>query len=102
MQGDARDGRIAARPGPNFPSPGTIRRVLLLGFCLVFALWLGSGYDLWRRLDEVQARTAVVNARYSTAEQLVGTIRAQMLLGSLYLRDLLLDIPSTGTAGYHD
>ena len=73
----------------------TIRGALLVGFGLVLALWLISGADLVRRLTEVEARASAVSARLIRTEDLLSTISSQVLLGSVYLRDALLDTPDT-------
>jgi signal transduction histidine kinase len=100
MSSRTADPPARAGSGRRAPTQGTIRRLLLLGFGLIFALWAVWGYDFIVQLAEVRERTAAVNDRYSKAEQLVGTIRAQMLLGSLYLRDMLLEVPAPEPSGY--
>ena len=72
---------------------GTIRGALFAGFLLIFVLWVISGVDLVRRVVEAEARVTEVNARVTTADDLLSTIRTQVLLGSIYLRDALLDTP---------
>lgn len=73
----------------------TIRGLLLAGFGLLLVLWLVSGADVLRRLSEVQARASAVNARLIQTEDLLSAISSQVLLGSVYLRDALLDTPDT-------
>jgi signal transduction histidine kinase len=75
----------------------TIRTALFLGFGLIFAIWLFAGYYFTRRLSDVEARAAVINTRYIQAQELLSTVRAQILLGSVYVRDALLD-PDPATA----
>lgn len=70
----------------------TIRAALFLGFGLIFGLWLISGIDLARRLAEVESRASAINARFTQSEELLSTVRAQVLLGAVYVRDALLDI----------
>ena len=70
----------------------TIRAALFLGFGLIFALWLISGYDLVQRLAEVEMRASAINATFTKNEKLLFTVRAQVLLGAVYVRDALLDI----------
>ena len=72
--------------------PLTIRAALFLGFGLIFGLWLISGFDLVRRLAEVESRASAINARFTKSEELLFTVRAQVLLGAVYVRDALLDI----------
>ena len=73
----------------------TIRAVLLAGFSLILVLWVASGLDVFRRLNEVERRAAAVSARLMHAEDLLSTVQAHVLLGSVYLRDGLLDTPDT-------
>jgi signal transduction histidine kinase len=69
----------------------TIRAALFLGFGLTFGIWLFAGYHFARRLADVEDRAAAINARYMRAQELLSTVRAQVLLGSVYVRDALLD-----------
>jgi signal transduction histidine kinase len=75
----------------------TIRAALLLGFGLTFGLWVFVGYHFTQRITEVQREAAEINARYIRAQELLSTVRAQVLLGSVYVRDALLD-PDPSTA----
>ncbi len=70
----------------------TLRRTLLFGFGAVFALWLVSAYDLVRRLREVETRAAAISASFADGEELLFTVRAQVLLASVYIRDAALEI----------
>jgi len=78
----------------------TIRRMLFAGFGLVFALWLSSSADIVRRLDEIEARAANVSNAFRRAEQSLTTVRTQVLLGSVYLRDALLDLDRDPSENY--
>jgi len=69
----------------------TIRTALLLGFGLTFGVWLFAGYYFTTRITEVEDRAAAINARYMRAQELLSTVRAQVLLESVYVRDALLD-----------
>jgi signal transduction histidine kinase len=69
----------------------TIRAALLLAFGLTFGIWLFAGSYFTRRIAEVERQAATINARYMQAQELLSTIRAQVLLGSVYVRDALLD-----------
>ena len=79
----------------------TIRGTLLVGFGVILALWLASAVDLVQRLAEVETRASAISARQIRTEDLLSTIRAEVLLGSVYLRDALLDTPDT-TEYYRD
>ena len=70
----------------------TIRVALYLGFGLIFGLWLTSGLDLLRRLAEVESRASAINARFTQNEEYLFTVRHQVLLGAVFVRDALLDI----------
>lgn len=69
-----------------------MRRALLFGFGAVFALWLLSAYELVRRLGELEGRGAAVSTRFDESEELLFTVRTQVLLGSVYVRDAALAI----------
>ena len=77
---------------------GTIRGALFAGFVLIFVLWVVSGVDLVRRVVDAEARVSAVNARVTAAGDLLSTIRTQVLLGSIYLRDALLDTPDNAAS----
>ncbi len=69
----------------------TIRAVLLSGFGLMLGLWLFAGYQVTARLQAVQRDGAAVSARYQQAQELLASVRTQVLVASVLLRDALLD-----------
>jgi hypothetical protein len=69
----------------------TIKAALFLGFGLTFGLWIFAGYQFTRRMGEVERDAAAINRRYMHAQELLSTVRAQVLIGSVYVRDALLD-----------
>ena len=69
----------------------TIKASLVLGVGLILGTWLLAGYDLTRRMADVERRSAAINERYMRAQELLTTARSQVLLGSVYIRDALLD-----------
>jgi signal transduction histidine kinase len=69
----------------------TMKAALVLGFSLTLGVWLFTGYDISRRMSTLQDEIAGLNARYTRAQDLLSTVRAQVLLGSVYVRDALLD-----------
>lgn len=73
-----------------------MRTVLTLGAGVIIGIWLFAGSYFMRRLGETERRTAEINVRYMNAQALLSTVRAQILLGSIYLRDALL-APSSET-----
>src|SRR6476660_5969886 len=77
----------------------TIKTTLLLGFGLTLTIWLAAGYYFTRRLGDTEARSVAINARYLRAQELLSTVRAQVLVGSVYVRDALLD-PHPDAAEY--
>ena len=83
-------------PRPRFQGL-TIRAALLLGFGVTCGLWLFASIYFTRRMADVERQAVAINDRYLRAQDLLSTIRTQVLLGSVYLRDALLD-PTPGTA----
>jgi len=77
----------------------TIKTTLLLGFGLTLTIWLAAGYYFTRRLSDTEARAVEINVRYLRAQELLSGVRAQVLIGSLNIRDALLD-PHPDAAEY--
>ena len=69
----------------------TIKTALFLGFGLTFGLWLFAGYHFTKRMAEVGQEAAAINVRYMHAQELLSSVRSQVLLASVYVRDALLD-----------
>jgi signal transduction histidine kinase len=69
----------------------TVKAALLLGFGITFGLWLLAGYRLTDRMTDVEAQTTTISSRYMRDQELLSTARAQVLLGSVLVRDALLD-----------
>jgi signal transduction histidine kinase len=82
------------------PTGLTIKAALFLGFGLTLGVWLFAGYYLTRRIGDVESRSAAINARYMQAQELLSTVRAQVLLGSVSVRDALLDPDPATVSGY--
>jgi signal transduction histidine kinase len=74
--------------------------VLFLGFGLTLGVWLFAGYYFTQRISEVEDRAAEINTRYRRAQALLSTVRAQVLLESVYVRDALLDPDPTAADAY--
>ncbi len=72
------------------PTP-SIRGALLAGFGVVFGLWLLSGYQLIRSLQDVESRVNAMHESFVRGERTRSTVRNNVLLGSIYLRDALVD-----------
>jgi len=55
------------------------------------ALWIATGYELFRNLTEGERRVNEMHAAFVRGEDMLTTIRTSVLLGSIYLRDALVD-----------
>jgi signal transduction histidine kinase len=69
----------------------TIQVALVLAFVLIVALWGYTGYEFTSRMAAVERDSAEVTARYLEAQERLTTIRSQVLVGSVHIRDALLD-----------
>jgi signal transduction histidine kinase len=67
---------------------------LIAGFAVVFALWLAWGFQLTRSLAETERNVAAAQDAHLHAEQVLLKVRTNVLLGSIYLRDAIIDGPS--------
>jgi len=74
-----------------------MRAAVFAGFGLVAGIWLFAGYYFSGRMAELEERSTAINARYTRAQDLLTTVRGQVLMGSIYVRDALLD-PNPATA----
>lgn len=54
-------------------------------------LWAWTGVSLVRRLDSLEQQSAAVAARYTRAQELLTTVRTQVLVASVRVRDGLLN-----------
>ncbi len=70
----------------------TIRAALVVGVAVILGLWFASGYDFTRRLEEVEHRSAAINARLAQDEKLLTAVQTNVLLASVYLRDIVVDV----------
>jgi len=86
-------------PGPR---GSTIRTVLVLGFVVIFGLWLLSTYALVQRVSQAERASSAMTARFTTGEELLFTMRAQVLLSSVYVRDVALDSRPDAVSFYRD
>lgn len=69
----------------------TIQVALVLAFILIVALWGYTGYEFTSRMAAVERDSAEVTARYLEAQERLTTIRSQVLVGSVHIRDALLE-----------
>jgi signal transduction histidine kinase len=84
---------------PSLPAVTTlpIKAALLAASAATLGIWLLAGYYFSQRIAETESRAAAISSSYMQAQDSLTTIRAQVLLGSVYVRDALLDPnPSTG------
>jgi len=80
----------------------SVRAALLAGFAVVFALWLLWGYQLVRSLRQIEQNVTSVHETYVRGEQTLSKIRTNVLLGSIYLRDALIDGATPRRESYRD
>ena len=92
--------RESSPPARHAGPTSKIRGVLIAGFAVVFGLWVLSGYELVRRLHEVEQRAAAEHQSAIRGERLLSTVRTNVLLGSIYLRDALIDNQSMNADYY--
>lgn len=92
----------SGRRGTRAPYALTARGAWILGLVLILALWAASGYDVLRRLAEVERQASEVNERFVGLEELLTTVRESVLLGSILLRDALLDPDPSRVAYYRE
>ena len=99
------DRRVESPPGPvarRMRPPSTIRGALAVGFLAVFSLWTFSAYDLLRGLAQVEERVTESRDSFIRGERVLSTIRTSVLLGSVYLRDALVDSGAITRQYYRD
>jgi signal transduction histidine kinase len=99
---DASMDRVLPAPARHTARPATVGAALLAGFAVVFALWLLSGFELVRSLQDVETRVAETHAAFSRGERTLSTVRTNVLLGSVYLRDALIDTSGVTRQYYRD
>jgi signal transduction histidine kinase len=63
----------------------------LLGFGTIIALWALASVTFARRLEDADRRSAIISARYLRARDRLAVVQTQIVLGSVYVRDALLD-----------
>lgn len=80
----------------------SIRAALALGIAVTLGLWLFTSYTFTRRIDDVQRQAAAVASRYTRAQELLSTVRAQVLVSSVRVRDALLNPDPASVIGYRE
>jgi signal transduction histidine kinase len=91
---------IAHGAGLSDRRASSTRVALATGFAIVFALWLLWGYQLRRSLGNIEQSVASVHEQYVRGEQTLSKVRTNVLLGSIYLRDALIDTAASRREGY--
>jgi signal transduction histidine kinase len=81
---------------------GTIRGALVAGFAVVFAVWAFAGYELIRSVREVERQVADAQRSFRYESDIVSTIRRNVLMGSVYVRDVLIDPMRVARASYRE
>ena len=84
------------------PRSTSVRAALLAGFAVVFGLWLLWGYELVRNLQRIEQNVSTVHVSEVRGEQTLSKIRTNVLLGSIYLRDALIDGATARRSTYRD
>jgi signal transduction histidine kinase len=79
-----------------------IRRILLPGFAAIFALWLISAYVLGRRVIQADSRVAAIMTEFSASEDVLSTVREQVLLSSVVVRDAALENDAARVSAQRD
>lgn len=69
----------------------TYRAALVIGFGVTLGLWLYTGYAFDQRINAVRREADELSQRYTRAQELLSTVRAQVLLSAVTVRDALLD-----------
>jgi len=77
-----------------------LRLALLAGFGLTAGLWALVGYLTWQSTAEANRTEAELNARYLRAQDLLTSIREEVLAASGAVRDALLD-PAITDLSHH-
>lgn len=69
---------------------------------MVFALWLISGYELVRSLRDVDQRVSAGRDAFQRGQDVLTAVRTSVLLGSIYLRDALIDLTPANLEYYRN
>ena len=78
----------------------TIKAAALVGFGLIGGIWAFTGYFFTTRMAELERRSNEISERYTRAQDLLTSARGQVLMGSVYVRDALMD-PNREMAGHY-
>jgi signal transduction histidine kinase len=73
---------------------------LIVGFAAVFGLWLYWGFELVRGLQQIESSVRSASQSSARVERALSTIRTNVLLGSIYLRDMVIGDPDFSGDAY--
>ncbi|HEY7189041.1 MAG TPA: histidine kinase [Vicinamibacterales bacterium] len=76
---------------PSTRHSSSIGFALLLGFSAIFGLWLTWVYQLVQNFGHIQRNVETLQQNYIRGEEALSLVRTNVLLGSIYLRDALID-----------
>ena len=79
----------------------TIRGALTAGFAVVFGVWVFAGYELIASLGAVERQVAVAIDTFAHNRDTLSSVRQNVLLGSLSVRDAVVD-SSAARDAYRD
>ena len=77
-----------------------VRRLLLVGYAGIFAVWVISAYALTQRMSAADDLAADVRTRFLRNDESLSAMRANVLLSSVYLRDALVETSPAKRAWY--
>ena len=80
----------------------SVLAALAAGFAVVFGLWLLWGYELVLSLRQMEQNLSGVHESYVRGEQTLAKVRMNVLLGSIYFRDAIIDNESPRRDYYRD
>lgn len=73
------------------PHRPTLRVAVVAGFGITLGLWLLVGYHVTRQLATAERDAASLSQRYVQAQERLSSVRAQVLVASVLVRDAVLD-----------
>jgi signal transduction histidine kinase len=97
-------GRARRKPTTkrNLRPTATIRGAIIAGFAVVFAVWVFAGYELIRSVGDVERQVAAAHESLARDSDILSVIRRNVLMGSIYVRDVLIDPASVARESYRD
>jgi signal transduction histidine kinase len=75
---------------------------MIAGFAVVFGLWLISGEELVRSHSDVDRQVEQSRLAFQRGQDVLTAVHTGVLLGSIYLRDALIDPSPTSREYYRD